>query len=119
MARRSSKAGSRRSTRRNRVAPRRPPVPAAPTAPARRPEAAAATPEPEEREADAARERRPSSPPATAAYAGVSSALGERARAEYHYVGRDLRNIAILTAIMAILLLVAWLVVPALGLVNR
>jgi hypothetical protein len=34
----------------------------------------------------------------------VSSRLGENAREEYHYVGRDLRNTAILTLIMAALL---------------
>jgi hypothetical protein len=34
----------------------------------------------------------------------ASSRLGENAREEYHYVGRDLRNTAILTLIMAALL---------------
>jgi hypothetical protein len=35
---------------------------------------------------------------------GSSSRLGENARQEYHYVGRDLRNTAMLTLIMAALL---------------
>ena len=39
-------------------------------------------------------------------------------RAEYHYVERDLRNIGILTAIMAVLLFVAWFAFSALGLVG-
>jgi hypothetical protein len=34
----------------------------------------------------------------------ASSRLGENAREEYHYVGRDLRNTAILTLVMAGLL---------------
>lgn len=54
--------------------------------------------------------------PPRAAYAG--SSLTERDRADYHYVGRDLRNIAVLTAVMAALLLVAWFVFTALGLVS-
>lgn len=48
----------------------------------------------------------------------ASSRLGERARAEYHYVGRDLRNIAVLTAVMAALLAVATVALPAIGLVG-
>jgi hypothetical protein len=48
----------------------------------------------------------------------ASSGLGERARAEYHYVGRDLRNIAVLTVIMAALLAAATVTLPALGLIR-
>jgi hypothetical protein len=33
-----------------------------------------------------------------------SSRLGEAARAEYHYVARDLRNTAVLVLLMAVLL---------------
>ncbi len=43
------------------------------------------------------------------------SRLSERAAAEYHYVLRDLRNIGVLVAIMAILLVVAVLSFNALG----
>jgi hypothetical protein len=48
----------------------------------------------------------------------VGSTLSVRERAEYHYVERDLRNIGILTALMAVLLLVAWAAFTALGLVG-
>jgi hypothetical protein len=48
----------------------------------------------------------------------VGSTLSLRERAEYHYVERDLRNIGILTALMAVLLVVAWAVFTALGLVG-
>lgn len=51
--------------------------------------------------------------PPRAAYAG--STLTDRERADYHYVERDLRNIGVLTAIMAALLLVAWFAFSALG----
>jgi hypothetical protein len=58
--------------------------------------------------------RRQPAPAATS----VGSSLSTRERAEYHYVERDLRNIGILTALMAVLLLVAWLAFSALGLVG-
>jgi len=48
-----------------------------------------------------------------AAHAG--STLTDRERADYHYVERDLRNIGVLTAVMAVLLLVAWFAFSALG----
>ena len=51
--------------------------------------------------------------PPRAAFAG--STLTDRERADYHYVERDLRNIGVLTAIMAVLLLVAWFAFSALG----
>jgi len=44
------------------------------------------------------------------------SRLSERAAAEYHYVVRDLRNIGLLLAIMAVLLAVAVIGFSALGL---
>ena len=43
------------------------------------------------------------------------SRLSERAISEYHYVKRDLRNIGILVAIMAAILIVAVLAFTALG----
>ena len=43
------------------------------------------------------------------------SRLSERAVAEYHYVGRDLRNIAVLSVILAILLALSAVVVNLLG----
>lgn len=54
--------------------------------------------------------------PAVAMSAG--SGLSARDRADYHYVERDLRNIGILTLIMAALLLAAWLIFNATGLVG-
>jgi hypothetical protein len=107
---RSGKAANRRSRQRP---PRRPVIPPPLRAPADDADmtdavAAPSTPEP----ARAA----PRSMPAI--YAGASR-LSERAAAEYHYVGRDLRNIAILTAIIAVILLAAWLVLPATGLIHR
>lgn len=47
-----------------------------------------------------------------------SSNLTDRERAEYHYVERDLRNIGILTAVMAVMLLAAWFAFNSLGLVS-
>jgi len=44
------------------------------------------------------------------------SRLSERAIEEYHYVGRDLRNIARLVVVMAVLLAVAFIAFSALGL---
>jgi len=43
------------------------------------------------------------------------SRLSERAAAEYHYVARDLRNIGVLVAVMAVLLVVAVIGFSALG----
>lgn len=54
--------------------------------------------------------------PTRAAAAG--SSLTARERADYHYVERDLRNIGILTAVIAALLLVAWFTFTAFGLVS-
>ena len=44
-----------------------------------------------------------------------ASRLGERAAAEYHYVQRDLRNIAVLILVLAALLAVATVVVNVTG----
>jgi hypothetical protein len=45
----------------------------------------------------------------------TTSRLGEAARAEYHYVGRDLRNTGLLILLMAALLGVAVIVVNLAG----
>ena len=50
--------------------------------------------------------------------AGLGSTLTTSERAEYHYVERDLRNIGILSAAMAVLLFLAWIAFSALGLVG-
>jgi len=47
-----------------------------------------------------------------------ASTLTTRERAEYHYVERDLRNIGILTALMAVLLLLAYVAFSALNLTG-
>lgn len=125
MARRAGKAGSRRSRQRP---PRRPIIPQpglAPRAPATFespdttvPTAGAAAGVPVTpagpRPAMPFAPRRQSGGPGTMT---LGSGLGERGRLEYHYVIRDLRNIAILSAIIVVALIVAWLVLPALGLV--
>ena len=60
--------------------------------------------------------RRTSSPPTASVAAG--SGLTARERADYHYVERDLRNIGILSLVMVALLVGAWLLFNALGLVG-
>ena len=52
---------------------------------------------------------------APAPYASGPSGLSERARAEYHYVARDLRNIAQAAALMAIILGAAVIAIRILG----
>ena len=61
--------------------------------------------------------RRGSAPPVGASMSS-GSGLSARERADYHYVERDLRNIGILTLIMAAMLLVAWLIFNATGLIG-
>jgi hypothetical protein len=106
VARRAGKAASRKVRQRN--VPRAPARPHAP-----RPDPAVGT-------ADARESTDVAPPPRVMppAAAGIGSSLSLRERAEYHYVERDLRNIGILTALMAVLLFVAWLAFSALGLVG-
>lgn len=94
MARRTGKAATRRARQQRRARM----GPAAP-APASTPQ------EPAEGTPSGGGEPRPASPrqPVFAAVP-AGSRLGENAREEYHYVGRDLRNTAILSLIMAALL---------------
>ena len=104
MARRAGKAANRKARQRN--VPRAASRPATPAAvpPVGTPDAREAISlDPPRREAPAA---------------AIGSTLSLRERAEYHYVERDLRNIGILTVVMAVLLFVAWLVFSALGLVS-
>lgn len=61
------------------------------------------------------RVERPAPPQPT--YVSGTSRLGERARAEYHYVARDLRNIGVLVVVIAVLLAVAVVAFTTLGLV--
>jgi hypothetical protein len=55
--------------------------------------------------------------PAPTPYVAGASRLGERAREEYHYVARDLRNIGVLVLVIAVLLAVAVFAFNALGFV--
>ena len=110
MARRAGKAASRKARQRN--VPRAPrPAAPPPTAPDQPVEAATITPAPSGPPRPA---RRPSAP---AAYAGGST-LTAAERSEYHYVERDLRNIGILTLVMFGLLIGAWLLFTATGLIG-
>ncbi len=107
MARRPGKAASRKA--RQRYVPRTAARPAAPaTQPVETPDAGETT----------SREAAPRRDAAPATSTAIGSTLSLRERAEYHYVERDLRNIGILTALMAVLLLVAWVAFTALGLVG-
>ncbi len=67
-----------------------------------------------------AREAESLDPPQRAAPPLVrgESRLSDRMQADYHYVERDLRNIAVITALMVVLLLAAWAVFQALGLTT-
>jgi len=112
MPRRAGKAASRKARQRN---VRRA---AAPAAPASASAASAAIPPvgtPDAREAASL------DPPRRVASPTVfspGSSLSTRERAEYHYVERDLRNIGILTAAMAVLLFLAWIAFTALNLTS-
>lgn len=114
MARRGGKAANRRARqqRRNRPAATPPaptPAPVSEVAEQPMPAATAATP------AAAVTPARPASPaPAPARIIAHGSALSAHAREEYHYVGRDLRNIGILVVIMFAVLAVATLAINVL-----
>ena len=112
---RSGKAANRRSRQRP---PRRPIIPQ-PTPRPDHSDAARTDAVDAPSQSMVTREARPTpSRPNAAIYAGASR-LNERAMAEYHYVGRDLRNIAVLTFVIVIALVVAWIALPALGVVSR
>lgn len=113
MPRRAGKAASRRARQRAAQRAGRP----TPPPPRPRPQEEAVPPvgTPDAREAEALDPpRRPTSPPPVAG----SSRLSDRMQAEYHYVERDLRNIGIITALMVVLLIVAWAAFQALGLTT-
>lgn len=112
MARRSGKAANRRSRQRpaHRAAARL--APPAPLASSNLEIAASALPA-----APATPAPRPAPRPARNSSAAVGSALAEAARAEYHYVGRDLRNMAVLVVIIAVLLAAAVFAFHAAGIV--
>ncbi|MGI8872353.1 MAG: hypothetical protein ACR2KI_07120 [Candidatus Limnocylindria bacterium] len=116
MARRGGKAASRqaRQRRRERSGQTRPPTipPTESAAPTQPPVASLSTSAaPAARSATAQRAR----PDPRLSLTGPSR-LGDRARQEYHYVGRDLRNIGVLVALMGAILLVAFVILSATGL---
>jgi hypothetical protein len=110
MARRAGKAASRKA--RQRYVPKTPrpaPTPA--------PEAVAIPPvgTPDAREAISLDPPRRTTP---VTYGTGGSTLSIRERAEYHYVEADLRNIGVLSLVMAVLLVGAYFLFSALGLVG-
>ncbi len=117
MARRpGGKAASRRSRQRRAQRPLPPPsVPATPSV-----DEAGLDERAEESREEPRKASAPvvSAPSAARAFAGGGSSLTDRERAEYHYVERDLRNIGILTLLMIGLLIVAWFVFNALGIIG-
>ena len=110
MARRpGGKLERRRARQRRAQRPAAPPavVSPAPEAASEQVEAVAAPPAP-----------RVTAPSAARAYSAASSSLTDRERAEYHYVERDLRNIGVLTAVLAVLLVAAYFLFSAIGLAG-
>lgn len=79
-------------------------------------QSAVAEPEPVERPraSSSPRQSGPRAAPSRGQVAGPSR-LTERAIAEYHYVLRDLRNIAVLVVIMAVTLAAAAIIVNLMG----
>jgi hypothetical protein len=119
MARRGGKAANRRDRQRRaqRRATQRPAAPARPITGVVS-EAVEATAEQRNESAPAASPAAPLTRGARSdprfAVAGPSR-LSERAAAEYHYVRRDLRNIAVLVVVMAVLLGAAVVAYSAMG----
>jgi hypothetical protein len=84
------------------------------------PSPAIAAPRPPLSESPAGGESRPPAPRPTApVWAATTSRLGESARAEYHYVARDLRNTAVLVVVMAALLVAAVVAVNLAGIAPQ
>jgi hypothetical protein len=137
MARRGGKAASRRARRKQRAAGTRPAGSVPPSASPSTAADSSAQPTPEGLPVEAgdafeladARVRAATAPPMSSTPTrtrkaraadprvtlGGSSRLSERALAEYHYVGRDLRNILVLIVVLAVLLAVATFAVNTLG----
>jgi len=111
MARRAGKAASRKA--RQRYVPKTP----RPAAPAPAPETApsAAADSTASRQTPSADQPRRTAP---VAYASAGSTLTVRERAEYHYVERDLRNIGVLSLVMVVLLIAAYFLFNALGIIR-
>lgn len=122
MAKRGGKAATRRQRQRaaNRTAPRPAATPQPSPAPSPTPVEVTSTASGAAAPSGTAAPASPSTGPrrrsssiATDLYG--SSRLSEKAAAEYHYVVADLRNIVILSAVLAGLLVVAFVVINVLG----
>lgn len=112
MARRAGKAASRKA--RQRYVPKTPRP-----APDPAPEAAVTVPPvgtPDVRQATSLDQPRRTAPMTYGT--GGGSILSARERAEYHYVERDLRNIGVLSLVMVALLVGAYFLFNAIGLVG-
>lgn len=106
MARRAGKAASRKARQRRVQRPGiGPQAPSAASAESALPEPAARVPAPGLRRSVPARQ-------------AVGSELTATERSEYHYVERDLRDIAILSVVMAALLGLSWFVIQASGILG-
>ena len=113
MARRAGKAATRRARQRNVQRPPATPAASSPTAAeAVEPGTSAVTPKSSGTTSGPTATRRP-----VPVRQAVGSQLTASERSEYHYVERDLRDIGILTAAMAALLLLAWFALTATGIV--
>jgi hypothetical protein len=112
LARRAGKAAARRARQRN--------VPRASSTPAKAAPAPAV--DAADTESTATAVSAGAGPTATrrpvAVRQSAGSQLSAAERSEYHYVERDLRDIGILTVVMAALLLLAWFIFSATGLFS-
>ena len=118
MARRAGKAASRRARQQRRAAHRPTLPPASPAAPLVDAADVEESPAPSREEPRRASAPAASAPSPARAYAATGSSLTARERAEYHYVERDLRNIGILSLVMVGLLILAWFLFTATGLIG-
>lgn len=106
MARRAGKAASRKARQRRVQRPGIGPQAPAPAAPA------SAVSEPAARVPATGLRR------TVPARQAVGSQLTDTERSEYHYVERDLRDIAILTVVMAALLALSWVAIQGTGILG-
>jgi hypothetical protein len=114
MARRAGKAASRKA--RQRYVPKTPrPTPAPSPAPETETAPSAPADSTVARETGSADQPRRTAP---VAYASGGSTLSVRERAEYHYVERDLRNIGVLSLVMVVMLIAAYFLFDAVGIIR-
>lgn len=107
MARRAGKAASRKARQRRIQRPGSAP-----------PQAPVASGDEQAAFEAAARVTAPAARRAIPARQTVGSQLTATERSEYHYVERDLRDIGILSVVMAALLALSWFIVQGLGIIG-